>query len=386
VSASVTVDVRRTNMLRILADLRSHGLLSRSDLARLTGLAVPTVHRLVSDLTEAGLVLEDEPALDESRLGRPPSVYRFHSSAGCLAGLDIGNQSTRAVIASLSGHPLKTVTVPTGSLADDLGGGLAALIAELLDHIGASEAQLAGVGIGVSAVVDPASGELRDPPHYRQWHRLQLGTVMADRLGCAIEVRQDDHLAAFAEASATGTFPGAQSLAVLAVGQGIGVGLALNSVPISGQNGRFGRIASFPVTPPRGIRLTGRTLGDCLTAPGLVTQYEARGGTEAVHDGKSLFDAARNGDPTARTVVAWAAREIATVATMLHTIFDPEGFVLGGGLAKGFDLLEPDLIRHTGETGPVIRPSVLGEQAVLSGALLTAQTRVEPWLSARLGS
>lgn len=385
-SSTATIDVRRTNLLRILADLRSHGALSRSDLARLTGLAVPTVHRLVSELTAAGLVLEDEPALDESRLGRPPTVYRFHGGAGYLAGLDIGNRSTRAVLASLSAQTVASVSVPTADIAGNLTDNITGLIRSLLAGAGAAEGQLAATGIGIAAAVDPATAELRDPPQHPQWQGLPLGSELSGRLGCAVAVEQDDHLAALAEASDYGTVPGARSVVVLAVGQGIGVGVALDAVPIAGEHGRFGRIASWPVTAPRGVRMPGRTLGDCLTAPGLVAQYTARGGIASVHDGESLFTAARNGDPAARSVVAWAAREIATLATLLHTVFDPQGFVLSGGLAIGFDLLEADLARHSDGTRLVIRPSVLGDQVVLTGALLAAQARVEPWLRTRLSS
>lgn len=383
-SATATIDVRLTNLLRILADLRAHGALSRSDLARMTGLAVPTVHRLVSELTAAGLVLEDEPAADESRLGRPPVVYRFHGEAGFLAGLDVGNQTTRASLVSLSGRRLASRALPTAEIEHELATNTVGLVRSLLDEVGAAAESLAGVGVGIAAAVDPVTGELRHPPRHRHWHGLRFAGDLSERLGCGVSVRQDDHLAALAEASGTGTVPGARSVVVLAIGFGIGVGVALDSVPIAGQHGRFGRIASWPVTTPRGVRLPGPTLGDCLASPGLVAQYRSRGGAGAVRDGKSLFDAARDGDAVARTVIAWAAREIAAVAKVLYTVFDPEGFVLGGGLAGGFGLLERDLARHTERTGLVIRPSVLGDQAVLTGALLAAQDCVEPWLQARL--
>jgi predicted NBD/HSP70 family sugar kinase len=385
-AASSSVDVRRGNLVRIIDDLRGQGPLSRSDLARMTGLAVPTVHRLVSELTTAGLVLEDQPAQDESRLGRPPAVYRFHGGAGYLAGLDIGNASTRVVLSSLTGQPVASVSAPTADLAGQLTVSVAGLIGSLLSEAGGTPGQLAAVGIGIASAVDPATAELRDPPVHRQWQGLVLGAELSGQLGCAVTVEQDDHLAALAETSAAGTVPGARSVVVLEVGHGIGVGAALDAVPLTGERGRFGRIGSLPVTPPRGVRMPGRTLGECLTAPGLVAQYAARGGVGAVHDGQSLFAAAREGDPHARTTVSWAAREIAAVALVLHTVLDPQGFVLGGGLAAGFDLLAPDLSRQTEGTGLVIAPSVLGDQAVLTGALLAARGSVEPWLLARLSS
>jgi predicted NBD/HSP70 family sugar kinase len=380
----VPSDVRLANVTRILAELRGHAYLSRSDLARRTGLAVPTVHRLVSELVALDLVIEDAPAADESRLGRPPVVYRFRREAGFLAGFDVGNQTTRAAVASLAGEVLTSRTVSTSDIEDDLAGGIADLVLKLLTEVDASPQRLAGVGVGIAAVVDPETGVLRQPPQHLQWHAVALGAQLRERLGCAAVVDQDDHLAAVAECSSVGTAPGARSIVVLAIGKGIGFGAALESVPLLGHAGRFGRIASWPVTAPRGVRLPGRTLEECLPAEGLVAQYHQRGGQGPVTDGLSLFTAARNGDAVARAVVTWVARELADVVHRLRVVFDPEAFVLGGGISRGFDLLEPELARHTNGIEPVVRPSVLDEVAVLTGALLTAQTCVEPWLHAQL--
>jgi predicted NBD/HSP70 family sugar kinase len=377
-------DVRVANLMRVISELRGHGWLSRSDLARLTGLAVPTVHRLVSELVGLDLVIADEPVNDESRLGRPPSMYRFRQELGLLAGFDIGNQTTRFAVASLAGQVLASSSVPTADIEDDLVGGTVGLLQKLLADADASPRQLAGVGVGIAAAVDPRTGTLLRPPRYRQWQGVPLAQQLQERLGCEAVVDQDDHLAAVAECSRAGTVPDARSVVVLAIGKGIGVGFAQDETQMSGHGGRFGRIASWPVTPHRGARLPGQTLEECLTGDGLVAQYRLRGGEGPVADGLGLFAAARDGDALARTVVAWAGREIADVAYRLHTLFDPEALVLGGGLAGGFDLLERDLARHAPGTGALLRPSVLGEAAVLTGALLGAQRCVEPWLHARI--
>jgi predicted NBD/HSP70 family sugar kinase len=102
-----------------------------------------------------------------------------------------------------------------------------------------------------------------------------------------------------------------------------------------------------------------------------------------VHDGATLAAVARDGDRQAQTVLGWAAIEIADVVTRLQHLCDPEAIVIGGGLARAHDLLDPVLGRWL-PPGVRASRSVLGEQAVVTGALIVAGRFVESWLSAHL--
>jgi predicted NBD/HSP70 family sugar kinase len=379
--------MRVANMVRLLAELRAHGSLPRSDLARLTGLAVPTVHRLVSELGTLGFVSEVAPVADESRVGRPPAVFRLRGESGAVAGLDVGNESTRLALASLDGEVLISRTMPTSVIAEGLVDGIVTEILGMAQEAGLRPDSLAAVGVGIASAVDPQTGVLHRPPRHVNWRGIPLAGELRNRLGCAVAVDQDDHLAALAESSSVGTAPGVGSVVVLEIGKGIGVGMTVDSRPLTGGRGRFGRIAEWPVSQSRGLRLPGRTLGECLVTDGLVAQYASRGGQLPVQDGLGLFAAAGEGDAAARAVVAWAAREIADVAQRLQAMCDPEAVVLGGGLAGGYELLQSEMNHRAGRAdhlGELPLPSVLGNFAPLTGALLAAQDSVLPWLLTQL--
>jgi predicted NBD/HSP70 family sugar kinase len=383
----VSSDMRVTNLVRLLSELREHDSLARSDLARLTGLAVPTVHRLVSELDTLGFVCEVAPVADESRVGRPPAVFRLRGESGAVAGADVGNESTRLTLASLDGQVLISHTMPTSSIAKALVDGIATQILGMADEVGLQPGSLAAIGVGIASAVDPRTGVLHKPPQHVSWHGIPLAGELRHRLGCAVTVDQDDHLAALAECSSVGTVPGIGSVVVLEIGKGIGVGMTVGSRSLTGGHGRFGRIAQWPVSQSRGVRLPGRTLGECLVTDGLVAQYASRGGKLPIQDGLGLFAAARDGDAAARAVVAWAAREIADVVQRLQALCDPEAVVLGGGLAGGYDLLERELTHRASRAdsiGGLPLPSVLGAFAPLTGALLAAQDSVLPWLLTQL--
>jgi glucokinase len=379
-STYVPADVRLANLARVVHELRSVDALSRSDVARRVGISLPTVHRLMSDLAGIQLVDEERPEVSGPRLGRPPVVYRFREDAALLAGLDIGNETTRLAITTLAGRVIASQAVTSDRLGRDLAGAIVARIGEMVASTGHSLDQLAGAGAGVAAAVD-ADGVLRAPPMHTQWDGLPLRDELSRELGCDVTVAQDDHLSPIAESSDAGTFPAASSLLVIEIGRGIGVGMTLEGVPISGAHNRFGRIAGWPVTNPVGT--AGGTLGRCLVTSGLVCQYHERGGSSDVRDGAALAAAARNGDERAMEVFGWAAAQIADIVTRLQQLCDPQAVVIGGGLARAYDLLEPGMAALLPADLKVAR-SVLGEQAVVVGAVLVASSFIESWLDKRL--
>lgn len=379
-STLVPADVRVANLVRIVRELRSTEALSRSQVARQVGMSLPTAHRLVADLADLGLVEEQSSPAGSPRLGRPPVVYRFRGSAGLLAGVNAGNETTRLSVAALSGQLLATRSLPSSKLGSGLAETLASLLKEMVASTQLPLDRLAGVGVGIAARVD-AGGVLRDPPAHQAWNGLPLRDSLSAELGCEVAVAQDDHLSPIAESSSRGTFPGVSSLLVLEIGRGIGVGMTLDGTPISGARGGFGRIAAWPVTDP--LSGQARTLGECLVTSGLVDQYRTRGGNGDVEDGAALAAAARGGDRQAQLVLGWAAIEIADVITRLQHLCDPEAIVIGGGLARAHDLLDPVLARWLPKEMRAAR-SVLGEQAVVAGALIVAGSFVDTWISTHL--
>jgi predicted NBD/HSP70 family sugar kinase len=379
-STLVPADVRLANLVRIVQELRSADALSRSEVARQVGMSLPTAHRLVADLADLGLVEVESPATGGARMGRPPVVYRFRGDAGLLAGVDVGNETTRLAIAELSGQVLVTRSLPSARLNRKLPSMLAAIIKEMVASTQLSLDRLAGVGVGIAARVD-ADGVLRDPPNHQAWDGLPLREPLSAELGCEVAVAQDDHLSPIAESSPRGTFPGVSSLLVLEIGRGVGVGMTLDGTPIAGARGGFGRIAGWPVTDP--LNGQTRTLGESLVTGGLVDQYRDRGGNGDVSDGATLAAAAREGDRHAQSVLGWAAIEIADVINRLQLLCDPEAIVIGGGLARAHDLLDPVLARWLPQRVQAAR-SVLGEQAVVTGALIVAGSFVDNWISNHL--
>jgi predicted NBD/HSP70 family sugar kinase len=90
------------------------------------------------------------------------------------------------------------------------------------------------------------------------------------------------------------------------------------------------------------------------------------------YEPRSVFAAARAGDPTARAVVAEEARRIALHIAPIASVADVRLVVLGGGIGANGDLLHDRVRALLAEWLPYpprIEQSSLGDAAVLMGAL-----------------
>jgi predicted NBD/HSP70 family sugar kinase/DNA-binding transcriptional ArsR family regulator len=374
---------RRENLLALLHELRHADMLTRTDLARLTGLAVPTVHRLLAALLDSGLVAELSATRATGGLGRPASLYRFDRSVASVAGVDVGNETTRVAVAAANGTIIGSVSLPTPEIAVDLAGGIAASLESVIGTLPLAAGPLAGVGVGISAAVDPVSGRIARASIHRGWDGLPLQAMLADRISCPVVIEQDDHLSALAELSDRGTVTGASSLVVVNYGRGIGAGIVIGGAVLRGFRGRAGRIAHWPASGE-----PGRTLGQQVLPDGMTADYQALGGAGAVVDGATLCQCARAGDPVALGLVSRAAAGIAEVFLRLAVTFDPQHMVLGGGFAGSFDLFDTEIKRTMSALPdpPAVVPSAIASEAVLIGGLIAADPFVEKWLADRVSA
>ena len=173
--------IRQANAWSVLCAVRSAGVTSRSRVTRETGLTGMTVHRPTTDLRHRKLAVSGGRPMRGS-VGRPPSLFRFNASIGCVAGVDVGNETTRFVLADLDGRAIAQAVRPTADLETDLARILASAITDLQLAAGVRRELLVGVGVGVPAVVDGAGTIVRASQHHA-WEGLALGSYRGKRSG-----------------------------------------------------------------------------------------------------------------------------------------------------------------------------------------------------------
>ena len=394
--------------------LQQEGPLTAGQLKQLTGLSRPTVADLVERLAAAGLI-DVVGESGEQRRGPNAKLYGILAGQAHLAALDVRTEGVSVVVADLVGRVLAEASVPIGG---ETGTGPAVEQAVALVERAAKEAGVAGlhtVAIGAPGLIDPATGDLRDSGGLPAWHR-RLVLALQERLPeTRVHVENETNLAALAE-QRDGVARDRDTFVLLWLGHGTGAAVVLDGVLRRGASGGTGEIGFLPVPGTAGLPSAVDCAGgfhSLAGAAGIVGLAEEcglavggggglRGAVEAaevVRRAVAALDSAREaaGTGTGPVGEALAAQEesrfldaladrLAVGVASVVAVLDPGCVVLGGevGQAGGAELAArvERRVRRMSPLVTEVRAGLLGGEAVLRGALLTARDHAQDALFA----
>jgi predicted NBD/HSP70 family sugar kinase len=381
-----SLSLRQMNRLRVIEMLYRQPGSSRTDLARWTGLSRATVSTLVEELGGAGVVEEHEaPDVDGPRpTGRPPVLLSLVPGAAFAVGLDFGHEHIRVAICDLAGEvvaddwsPAEVDHAPTESL--DLAH---ELVRASLRATGIAPDRLLGVGMGLAAPINRATGEIATEGILPGWHGIRPAAEMQARLGVPVELENDANVGALGE-KVFGAARDVDDLIYVRVSAGIGAGLILGGRPYRGFRGVAGEIGHVLADPAGPIcRCGNRGCLETIASPVAVAALLARS-TGTAMSVAGLLELVAADDRGARRAVADAGEAIGRALSMLVNVLNPELVVVGGDLAPaGAVLLDPiraAIERHgvTPAAGAVrVTAGTLGDRAEVLGAagLVLAQS------------
>ncbi|MER5309618.1 ROK family transcriptional regulator [Streptomyces sp. NPDC002773] len=349
--------------LRLLQD---EGPLTATQLKTLTGLSRPTVADLVERLQGSGLVHVVGESGAERR-GPNAKLYGLVADRAHLAALDVRMRSVSVTVTDLLGTALAQESVPVG---DDSGTGPAVEKAVTLLERTAKEAgadRLHTVAVGAPGLIDPGTGELRDSTGLPAWHR-RLVAVLQERLPAHVLVENETNLAAVAELR-EGAARDREDFVLLWLGQGVGAAVVLDGRLRRGASGGAGEVGFLPVPGTSGLpSATGCDGGFHELACAAAVE------TLAVAHGLDPAGALASGHEPFLDALA---RRLAVGAAAVVSVLDPGCVVLGGETGhQGGDVLAARVEAELAALSPLrteVRPTSLGDTAVLRGALLRAR-------------
>jgi glucokinase len=211
------------------------------------------------------------------------------------------------------------------------------------------------------------------------WENFPLKARLAERYSLPITVDNDVNLAALGELW-FGAGQNAQNIVLVAIGTGIGAGIIIDGALYRGSHEASGEIGHM-VPGPQFLGKDYRDFGALESvASGTGIAGRARYALQSQANGAALdtllaeevFDAARQGQEWAWTIINESADYLAIAIANLAVSFDPELIVLGGGVSRSADMLvEPILRRITGviPTLPRLVVSNLGLRGAVMGAI-----------------
>jgi glucokinase len=229
------------------------------------------------------------------------------------------------------------------------------VIAATIAETGCSRGDFLGVGIGAPGPLDRERGLVVIAPNLG-WRDFPLRDRIADRLGLPATLDNDANCATLGEWWC-GAARGGRNVVGLTIGTGIGGGLILNgtlyhgSADVAGEIGHstidstgrrckcgnYGCLEAYASGPAIAERAREAIAGDEQSIISRMVDGDLRAITA-----QTVYDAAKQGDETAREVVRDTARFLGTGVANLVNIFNPDVVVLAGGVTYAGDaLFEP---------------------------------------------
>jgi predicted NBD/HSP70 family sugar kinase len=374
-TAGSQASLRAANKALVLQTVQRWGGLTQIELAATTGLSPASVSTIVRDLFAAGLV---ETAVT-TRNGRRAQLVTVARRLGLAVGIQFGHRHLHVV---LGDYALNTIAehvlpLPKEHRVDTSLDRATVLMADLLERVGATFDDVAGVGVGVPAPVDAATGMISVPGVMRGWDGMDLGSTLSKRIGRHVFVDNDANLGALAE-STLGAGREYRDSAFVRASYGVGAGVVVANAVHRGYAGIAGEIGHVLVDPDGRLCQCGNSgcLDTVVGSQALVESLRPTLGPLTLRD---IVQRANEGDPDCCRVVARAGAQIGSVVAVLAMVVNPQVVIVGGELAETGETLLGPLRERVARRVPInkvapfdVVPATLGPRAEVMGALLLA--------------
>lgn len=312
-------------------------------------------------------------------------------------GCDLGGTNLRAAIIDVeSGAVTHQQSIPTLAREghDAVMARMARFFNEIIQAAGLRSEQIGGVGIGVPGVLDLEKGETLFLPNLPgTWVHVPLADTITRLTGLKTSLLNDVRSITYGE-WCFGAGKGVDTVAVFAVGTGVGGGLVINGqlhLGIGGTGGELGHmsidyngprcgcgnygcleaLASGPAIAAMGMKAVSQGL---TTKIGGLCEYDLNRITPQL-----VAEAAEAGDAIACEIYEKAGSYLGVAAANICVSLGPRRIVMAGGvLHAGKLLLEPmeRTMRQRVTVMPVDQVEIvtaqLGDQAGMVGAAMWA--------------
>lgn len=288
-------------------------------------------------------------------------------------GIDLGGTKILAAVVS-EGRVLDRVRVDTPQTGfADVVAAMASAARELISR----GHEVTAVGVGSPGPLDHERGRVVWAPNIAGMVDAPVVDALREELGLPVALENDANAAGYAE-HLYGAAKGLRSSVYVTLSTGIGGGLFVGETLVRGAHGLAGEIGHITLLPGGPMGGDGHTGSLEAIAAGRSIARDASYAYGQPMNTVEVFERARAGERKALGIVENAALFTGIGLANIQKVFDPEAFVLGGGLTAAgdfyLDRVKAAARRYLeGFCEPVFLMAVLGGDAGAIGAAAVAE-------------
>lgn len=363
--------IRDINRQIVLNYVREREPISRAEIARETDLQRSTISAIVEDLKTEGLV--EEVGEGESTGGRRPTMLKLRAAGPIALGVSITPTCTTIATSDLAGRVIDQEEFLTD--ADKTLGQMIDVVHVFTERYKGS---IEGVGVSLPGLVDPSTGTALYIPYFL-WRDLPISEMISSAVGLPVVIDNDANAVALAELwFGRPEVNDARDFILVLVAEGVGTGIIFDGQVYRGQRGAAGEFGHMVIGSGAPVPCSCGGV-DCWEAfsseRAAIARYVKLSGAPAKTTFIEVVDRALAGEANAKAALVETARQLGVGISNLIIGFSPEAVVVGGEIARAWELIESALTEtiansvRRGLPSARILPSTLGEKPTLRGAL-----------------
>jgi len=332
----------------VLNIIRSKQPISRTKLARLTGLNKSTISSIVADLLEEELITE-EIKIDQN-IGRNPLDLSLKLGKYLVGAISIDAALTRIAIADIDGSIRGTCSITTEPQEPE--NFIKNCLTEL-DRLRIENnlSELHGLGFIIAGIVDSKKLIVNFAPNLG-WEDFHLGEVVKKLLPDIeiLAVGNDAKNSALAELWYGNHGINLANFVFLQVGPGIGSGIVVGNKILDGEFHASGEVGHMIIFEGGELCVCGnhgcweRYASDRAT----ISRYEVKkfGSMDQINSitVDDIVKNANNKDEVAREVLSQTGYYLGMGIANIIKAYDPHAIIVGGRIIQAWDLVYPEII------------------------------------------
>lgn len=334
--------IRAINRSHILNTVKTHGPISRAEIARQTGLSPATVTSISAELISQNLVLEKETG--DLSGGRRPILLVINPKGGYVVGIKLTEDYAIFALTDLDATVIaKSVMNILHHQPELVVDDLAKMVMQFIQEQGIAKKQLLGVGIGLAGIVDAERGVLRQSPIYG-WQDLPLRNMLQRKLHIPTYIENDVNTLTLTE-KWFGHGQQVDNFLIVTIGRGVGMGIVVNGQFYHGHEGGAGEFGHTVIVPDGLACACGKR--GCLEAyvsdPSLIRAAQEAVDLgelmESVYTIEELIELAKERNPVVVNIFSRAGRLLGLGVANLINLFDPKKIIISGEGTRAGDFL-----------------------------------------------
>jgi predicted NBD/HSP70 family sugar kinase len=314
--------------------------------------------------------LVEEVGEGESTGGRRPTLLKLRAAEPIALGVSITPTCTTVAISDLAGR-----VIDQEEFLTDAHKTINQVIEVVSEFTTRYKGSIEGVGLSLPGLVDPSTGTALYIPYFL-WRDLPISKMISDAVGLPVVIDNDANAVALAELwFGRPEVNDARDFILVLVAEGVGTGIIFDGQVYRGQRGAAGEFGHMVIGRGAPVPCSCGS-DDCWEAfsseRAAIARYLKLSGAST---NSSITFIALGGEANAKAALVETARHLGVGISNLIIGFSPEAVVVGGEIARAWDLIESALTEtiansvRRGLPSALILPSTLGENPTLRGAL-----------------